>query len=283
MKKSEDIHGKVVLITGATSGIGKETAVALAKMGATVVAVGRNRERSETAVEEIKSRSASQNVELLLADLSSLAEVRTLSRRFLERHSRLHVLINNAGFASKMRTATAEGIESQWAVNYLAPFLLTHLLLDCLKKSAPARVINVSATLHKLGTLDFDDLEMENGYRGLKMYARSKTALNSFTFELAKRVAGDGITVNCLHPGVVKTNFKATALFPMAALFRPFFTSSEKGAGNTIFLATAPELDGVTGQYYLSHETANASAESRDPKKAKHLYELTEKQVELMV
>ena len=275
------MKGKVVLITGATSGIGKEAAVALAEMGATVVAVGRNKERSKAAVDEIRSRSGSSSVELLLADLSRQSEVRDLAARFLEKHDALHVLINNAGFATRTRELTVDGIESQWAVNYLAPYLLTSLLLDCMRRSAPARIINISATAHAWGELDFDDMEMKDNYKGIKMYARTKTALNSFTFELARRLKKADITVNCLHPGVVRTNFPATALFPMATIFRIFFMSPQKGAKSTVYLASSPEVEGASGLYYVGMKRANASENSRDASKATKLFELTANQVGL--
>jgi NAD(P)-dependent dehydrogenase (short-subunit alcohol dehydrogenase family) len=279
MNDNHQMKGKVVLITGATSGIGKEAAVALAGMGATVVAVGRNQERATKAVEEIERRSGSRSVEPMLADLSQMSEVGRLAARFLRQHDALHVLINNAGFATKTRETTAEGVESQWAVNYLAPYLLTTRLLDCLKESASARIVNVSASAHAWGTLDFGDLEMARDYKGIKMYARTKTALNSFTFELARRLRDSRVSVNCLHPGVVRSNFPATALFPMAAVFRVFFTSPEKGARNTVYLASSPDVEGVTGEYYVGMRARLASEESRDPAKAERLFELTAKQI----
>jgi len=197
---------KVCLITGATSGIGKATAMGLASMGASVVMVGRDRGRGEAALAEIKTKSANASVDLMLADLSSQEEIRRLAHEFKDTYPRLDVLINNAGVIRSKRVTTADGIEMTFAVNHLAPFLLTDLLLDVLKASAPSRIVNVASGEQRNGTIDFDDLQGENGYKGAKAYGQSKLATVLFTYELARRIEGTGVTANCVHPGVVGTN-----------------------------------------------------------------------------
>src|SRR5215212_3378073 len=198
---------KICLITGATSGIGKATAIGLADMGARVVMVGRDRGRGEAALAEIKERSANASVDLLLADLSSQEEVRWLADEFKEAHPRLDVLINNAGVIRSKRVASADGIEMTFAVNHLAHFLLTNLLLELLKATAPSRIVNVSSGEQRNGTIDFDDLQGEKGYKTAKAYGQSKLANILFTYELARRLEGTGVSTNCLHPGAgVRTN-----------------------------------------------------------------------------
>jgi retinol dehydrogenase 14 len=199
---------KLCLITGATLGIGKATAMGLANMGAGVVMVGRDRGRGEAALAEIKEKSTNASVDLLLADLSSQEDIRRLADEFKETHPRLDVLNNDAGLFRSERMTTAEGLETTFAVNHLAYFLLTTLLLDVLKASAPSRIVNVSSGDHNNGTIDFDDLQGEKGYKGPKAYSQSKLANVLFTYELARRLQGTGISANCLHPGAgVRTDF----------------------------------------------------------------------------
>src|SRR5215203_1440131 len=205
-KHGDGMDGKVCLITGATSGIGKATAMGLANMGASVVMVGRDRSRGEAALAEIKEGSANASVDLLLADLSSQEDIRRLADEFEEAHPRLDVLINNAGVIRSKRVATADGIEMTFAVNHLAHFLLTNLLLDLLKATAPSRIVNVSSGEQRNGTIDFDDLQAEKGYKTAKAYGQSKLANVLFTYELARRLEGSGVSANRLHPGVVGTN-----------------------------------------------------------------------------
>jgi retinol dehydrogenase 14 len=194
---------KVCLITGATSGIGKATAIGLANMGASVVMVGRDRGKGQAALAEIKERSANASVDLLLADLSSQEDIRRLADEFKEAYPRLDVLVNNAGVIRSRRIRTADGIEMTFAVNHLAYFLLTNLLLDVLKASAPSRIVNVASGEQRNGTIDFDDLQGEMGYKGAKAYSQSKLATVLFTYELARKLEGTGVSANCLHPGVV--------------------------------------------------------------------------------
>ncbi|MBD0354155.1 MAG: SDR family NAD(P)-dependent oxidoreductase, partial [Rubrobacteraceae bacterium] len=198
---------KVCLITGATSGIGKATAMGLANMGASVVMVGRDRGKGEAVMAETKEKSGNASVDLMLADVSSQEEIRRLADEFKEAYPLLDVLINNAGVFRSKRLTTADGIEMTFAVNHLAYFLLTNLLLDVLKASAPSRIVNVSSGEQRNGSIDFDDLQGEKGYKGAKAYSQSKLATVLFTYELARRLEGTGVTANCLHPGVVGTNF----------------------------------------------------------------------------
>ena len=200
---------KVCLITGATSGIGKATAMGLADMGASVVMVGRDRGRGEAALAEIKEKSANASVDLMLADLSSQEEIRRLADEFKEAYPRLDVLVNNAGVIRSRRTTTADRLQTTFAVNHLAYFLLTNLLLGVLKASAPSRIVNVASEEQRNGTIDFDDLQGKKQYKTGKAYGQSKLANVLFTYELARRLEGTGVSANCLHPGVVWTNWGA--------------------------------------------------------------------------
>ncbi len=206
---------KVVLVTGANSGIGRAASLALAKMGATVVMVARNKERGEAARSEIIRESQNSSVDLLLADLSSLESVRQLATEFQKKYAKLHVLINNAGLFNQRRHVTMDGYEDTFATNYLAPFLLTNLQLDLLKASAPSRIINVSSVGHYNGHINFDDLNLEKEYGGWKAYGQSKLALVLFTHELAKKLQGTSVTVNAVHPGTVATNIWSRPLGPV--------------------------------------------------------------------
>jgi retinol dehydrogenase 14 len=271
--------GKTVLITGGTSGIGKATAVALAAMDANVVITGRNAERGEAAVEEIKDRSHSDSVELMLADLSVQSEVRRLAETFLARHDRLDVLANNAGLVQSKRTETLDGIETTLAINHLAPFLLTNLLLDRLKESAPSRVVTVSSEAQRWGSMDFGDLQSRRRYRGFPVYGMTKLANIMFTYELAERLKEKGVTANCLHPGSVGTNFGQDNRGPMALFFRafkPFMRSPEQGADTLIWLASSPEVDGVSGKYFSDRKEIEAKNIAYDPDARRRLWEVSE-------
>jgi retinol dehydrogenase-14 len=271
--------GKTVLITGGTSGIGKASAVALAAMGASVVIVGRNQERGEAALQEIKAQGHSDSVELILADLSVQAEVRRLAGEFLERHDRLDVLANNAGLVQSRRTETSDGIETTLAINHLAPFLLTNLLLDRLKESAPSRIITVSSDAHRFGKIDFGDLQSRHKYRGFPVYGMTKLANIMFTYELAERLRGSGVTANCLHPGSVGTNFGQNNSGPLALFFRtfkPFMRSPERGADTLIWLASSPEVDGVSGKYFSDRKETEAKKTAYDPEVRRRLWDVSE-------
>ncbi len=249
------MQGRICLITGANSGIGKATALGLAKMGATVVLVSRDRARGEQAQSEIKAQSDNPNIDLLLADLSSQQSIRQLADDFKQRYSQLHVLINNAGVFSPRKRLTVDGIDMVFAVNQLAPFLLTNLLLDVLKASAPARIVNVSSGSHEANYLKLDDLQSEEHYRPMRAYGQSKLALVLFTYELARRLEGTGVTANCLHPGFVATNIAQRGLPPPVRLLaKPIFLfgiSPEQGARTSIYLASSPDVEGVTGKYFV--------------------------------
>ena len=272
------MEGKVVLITGGTSGIGRAAATSLAAMGAEVVVSGRNRERGEAALREIRDASGNEKVSLILADLSVQAEVRALAEEFRQSHDRLDVLVNNAGLIQSKRTETPDGLELTLAVNHLAPFLLTNLLLDLLKESAPSRIITVSSEARRGATIDFDDLQSERRYREFSVYGMTKKANILFTYELAERLEGTGVVANCLHPGGVNTNFGQNNRGPMALLFRvlkPFMRSPEAGADTLIYLAASPEAGEISGKYLKDREEVSP-AEPRDRAAQRRLWEISE-------
>src|ERR1700726_3724929 len=251
------LQGKICLVTGSTSGIGKVTARELANRGATVVLVSRNRAKGEATQAEIKQATGNQQVELLVADLSLLEDVRRLAAEFQNTSPHLPLLVNNAGGAYPTRRLTSEGLEATLAVNYLAPFLLTELLLDTLKASAPARIVNVSSATHATASVAFDNLQGEKTYANLRNYNQAKLALLLWTYELARRLEGTGVTVNALHPGVTATNFVAGMNGPAAwamKLLKPFLLTPEQGAQTTLYLATSPQVDQVTGKYFVKSQ-----------------------------
>src|SRR5712664_2457632 len=271
---------KVVLVTGANSGIGKAASLALAKIGATVVMVARNKERGEAARLEIVRESQNGSVDLLLADLSSLESVRQLATEFQRKYSKLHVLINNAGLFNQRRHVTTDGYENTFATNYLAPFLLTNLQLDLLKASAPSRIVNVSSVGHYNGHINFDDLNLEKAYGGWKAYGQSKLALVLFTHELAKKLQGTGVTVNSVHPGTVATNIWARPLGPVGfitALPKLFMASPEKGAETIVYLASSPNAQSLTGEYLEKLKVKKSSEESYDEEIAQRLWDVSAK------
>jgi retinol dehydrogenase 14 len=274
-----DVRGKTALVTGATSGIGLEASVELARRGVRVLMVGRDPARTEAAVADVAARSGSKEVAHLLCDFSSQAEIRKLAASVLARLDHLHILVNNAGGVHKTRRLTVDGIEATFAVNHLGYFLLTNLLLDLLVKSAPARVVTVASIGHRRGSLDFDDLGFERGYGTLKAYARSKLANVLFAAELARRLAGTGVTSNSLHPGSVATNIWSGAPLwakPVIAIaFRPFFISAEQGSRGIVRLATDPALEGVTGRYYEAKREMTPAPLARDEALAKRLWDVS--------
>jgi len=272
--------GKVCMITGSNSGIGKYAALGLAKMGATVVMVCRDQSRGEAARDEIVGLSGSKkaNVDLMLADLASLDSVRELANGFLQKYERLHVLINNAGLILSKRSVTKDGLETTFEVNYLSHFLLTNLLLGALKASAPSRIINVSSGAHTRGHIDFDDLQGEKGYSGMRAYSQSKLAQVLFAYELAKRLKGTGVTVNCVHPGAVATNWarqSAGALSFVLKFVGPLELSPEKGADTSVYLASSPEVADVTGKYFTKRKEVPSSKESYDEAEAQRLWQVS--------
>ena len=272
------MHGKVCVVTGANSGIGRVAALSLAEQGATVVLVCRNEERGAPVLEEIERRGGVGSATLLTADLASQRQVRDVAAAFLERFDRLDALINNAGIAGwGSRLVTEDGLELTFAVNHLAPFLLTDLLLDRLKASAPARVVTVSSAAHKSFRLDFDDLQGERRYSGFGAYSRSKLANILFTRELSRRLEGTGVTANCLHPGVVATGiFRNQPGWIRMVFTSPLALNPEKGTDTLLYLATAPEVAEVSGGYFVRRKPARSSRASRDAEAARRLWEASE-------
>jgi NAD(P)-dependent dehydrogenase (short-subunit alcohol dehydrogenase family) len=275
------MQGKICLVTGATAGIGRATALGLARQGALVVITGRDAARTQETLEEIRKETGNRQVESLLADFSSQAEVRRLAAEFRARHGRLDVLLNNAGAVFMERGVTVDGFERTWAVNHLASFLLTLELLDLLKASAPARIVNVSSGLHARQTLDLDKIQEEKIY-GVKGYGQSKLANVLFTYALARRLTGTGVTANCLHPGVVSTSLMKPkgnlAAKVVMALMQPFLTSPEKGAATSLYLASSPEVEGVSGKYFIKCKVKPSSPVSYDEALQERLWELSLKQ-----
>jgi retinol dehydrogenase-12 len=274
------MQNKICLVTGATNGIGKVTALELAKMGATVIVVGRNPDKTEAVVNELRAQSGSDRVDKALADLSSLAEVQALAENFKRKYSRLDVLVNNAGAYFGKRQVSADGYEMTFALNHLSYFLLTALLLDVLKASAPSRIVNVASDAHRTVPLDFDDLQAEKKFNGLVVYGRSKLANILFTYELAKRLQGTNVTANTLHPGFVATGFGADsgALMRIGIKItaRLMGVSVEEGAQTTIYLASSPEVEGVTGKYFQKCKPAQSSAASYDVDARERLWQISE-------
>jgi NAD(P)-dependent dehydrogenase (short-subunit alcohol dehydrogenase family) len=274
-----DIRNKVVLVTGATSGIGLEACVQLCALGARIVMVGRDRKKTEACVRDVMARGRSEKVSYLICDFASQAQVRELAANFRACHDRLHVLVNNAGSVNKTRRLSADGIEATFAVNHLGYFLLTDLLCSLLVQSAPARVVSVASVGHRHGTLDFDDLGFERGgYAIMKAYGRSKLANVLFAAELARRLAGSGVTSNSLHPGGVATNIWSGAPLyakPFIALAWPFFLSARQGASYIVDLAARPELEETTGVYYERDKQVLPSPAARDEALAKRLWEVS--------
>jgi len=281
------MSGKMCIVTGANSGIGKETALGLAQMGARVVMVCRNAEKGKAALEEIRRESGSSQVDLLIADMSSQASVRALAEQIQQKYPRLDVLANNAGGAALARTLSADGIEMTLATNHLGPALLTLLLLDLLKASAPSRIVNVSSSEAQAARLDTNDLQFERRkYRGIAAYRQSKLLMNAFTFELARRLAGTGVTANCLHPGAVATNIWNPDLLPLiggliVAVVKPFLLNSKQGAAVSLYLATSPEVAQVSGEYFVKSKPAKSNPLSRDPKLMAEVWLCTEKMTSL--
>ncbi len=269
---------KVCLVTGATAGLGQATARQLARQGATVIVVGRSREKSEATVNEIKQQTGNPNVEYLLADLSVQKDIRQLAQAFKRKYPRLHVLVNNAGAIFLRRRESADGIEMTFALNHLSYFLLTNLLLDTLSAGAPARIINVSSRAHaRAAGLNFDDLQNKRGY-GYNVYGQSKLMNVLFTYELARRLEGTRITVNALHPGFVASRF-ATNNGVLTRLARPvldlFAIGVEEGAQTMVYLATSPEVEGMTGKYFYRQQAIPSSPASYDEAAARRLWEVS--------
>lgn len=266
------------MITGASSGIGRATALELARRGAVLVLVCRDRGRAEATVAEIRTQTGNQNVQVMLADLSSQQAIRQLARDYLATDRPLHVLVNNAGVVNLRRTLTVDGIETVFAVNHLAYFLLTNLLLERLKASAPARIVNVASDAHRFGTMNFDDLGGARSYRTMRIYGQSKLANILFTYELARRLDGSAVTVNCLHPGAVATGLGKNNggwAKVVIGMLRPFFRTPDSGAATSIYLAASPEVEKVSGKYFSNCTETRSSATSYDTAAARRLWDIS--------
>jgi NAD(P)-dependent dehydrogenase (short-subunit alcohol dehydrogenase family) len=278
-----DMTGKTVVITGGNSGIGLATAVALARAGADTVITARDKGRGEAAVADISRRSGSDRVGVVVFDLAGAASIRAGAAALLQRCDRIDVLVNNAGLVLTDRRETEDGFEATFGVNHLGPFLLTQLLLERITASAPARIVNVASTAHKgaRGGLDFDDLQSTRAYRGMQVYSRSKLANIYFTSELARRLEGTGVTVNCLHPGTVATGYgrdgDASGFLSFGLkVIKPFILSPERGAQTSVYLASSPDVAGVTGKYFVKCRPRTPSRAAQDPEAAKRLWERSE-------
>lgn len=268
---NNQLHGKVVMVTGASAGMGKEISLGLARLGANLVMVSRDRDRGEAARADVQEKTGNGDVELLVADLSSQQAIRQLVREFETRHHRLHVLVNNAGMSLPRRQETVDGLEMVFATNHLAPFLLTNLLLPVLRAGAPARVVTVSSGAQAMGKVDFDDLQSRRSYSEIRVYNQTKLANLLFSYELARRTAGTGVTANALEPGFVKTNLKVPFPFSIFSFMRG---AAVDGAKPSIFLASSPSVEGVSGKFFSSKGAETTSSKlSYDEAAAKRLWD----------
>lgn len=278
-----DLSGKTALVTGATSGIGEVTATALANMGATVYLLCRSREKGQNLAENIKQSANHDRVHLIIADLGEQAQVRAAAEEFLNTGEPLHILHNNAGITNTSWQASPDGIEETFAVNHLGYFLLTNLLLDRMKTSAPARIVNVASHAHHfVKGMQFDDLEYKGRYQTLKVYGQSKLANLLFALELNSRLENSGITINSVHPGAVSTglgtqNGLLGKMIPL--LLRPFFRTPERGAESSIYACVSPKLDGTTGKYYYNCKEVQPKPWARDTGAALQLWKISEDMV----
>jgi len=264
--------GKVVMVTGANAGMGKEIVLALAGMGARVAMVSRDRARGEVARAEVQQKVAGAALELLIADLSSQQSIRDLVREFTSHHERLHVLVNNAGVTQRRRVESADGLESVFAINHLGPFLLTGLLLPVLTASAPSRVVTVASGAHAMGKIDFDDLQSARGYDEIRVYNQSKLANLLFSYELARRIAGSGVTANAADPGFVKTNLRVPFPYSIFSFMRG---SAVDGARPAVFLASSPEVEAVSDRYFNQKGEVKSSKLSYDEDIARRLWDVS--------
>lgn len=274
------MNGKTCMVTGATSGIGLETARGLARLGASVVLVGRNAERCTRALDSIRETTGNERLECIVADLSSQKEVRRVANEFRSRHDQLHVLINNAAVNTGPRRESPDGIELTFAVNHLGYFLLTNLLLDVLRASAPARIVNVASEVHREVTLDFDDLQARKGrFNGYTVYKKSKLANLLFTYELARRLQGSGVTVNAVAPGLVKTNLglqdPGMAALMKRAINALWGITPQQAAQFIVHTATTPQLEGVSGKYHNKGKETESSPASRNEADAARLWQIS--------
>lgn len=275
MADSWSVRGRRCIVTGATNGIGAATAEGLAREGARVVVVARNREKGEATVERLRAAHGEPSAELLMCDFASQRSIRNAAAEALERFPQIHVLVNNHGVVGHRRTLTEDGVEATFAVNHLGYFLFTTLLVERLVASAPARIVNVASDAHKFAAIDFDDLQSERGYASLRVYGRSKGCNLLFNLELARRLEGTGVTVNALHPGGVNTGLgdaPGGLLDIVRSVVMRFMKSPEQGAETSLYLATSPEVDGVTGGYFSRRKPHGSTRQVRDPDLAARLW-----------
>jgi NAD(P)-dependent dehydrogenase (short-subunit alcohol dehydrogenase family) len=270
-----NVKGKICLITGATSGIGKETAIELAARGAILVLPVRDIMKGETLKAEILEKTPEAQIEIMPCDLASFDSIRSFVDAFKTRYDQLHILINNAGMWETKKKFSEDGIEMTFAVNHLAPFLLTNLLLKTIKTSAPARIINVSSESHRRGTINFKDLEFSRRYSGIKAYGQSKLANILFTKKLSQLLKGSGVTANCLHPGFVKTAIFDTLPRPVFWLMRPFMVTPVKGAETTLYLATSDDVANFRGEYFVDRKPKKPNKEALRKDIADRLWEIS--------
>ena len=271
------MKGKTVLVTGGTNGIGLVTARELARMGAQVTIISRNAEKCAAVAEAIKVETGNP-IEFIAADLSTLAGIMQAAAAFKQRHTRLQVLVNNAGAMFFKRQVTADGYEMTFALNHLNYFLLTNLLLDVLKAGAPARIVNVSSHAHESATIEFDNLQSEKHFTAMQAYGQSKLANVLFTYELARRLEGTGITVNAVHPGFIFTGFARNNgfLFDIGMrLVGLFIRKPDQGAQTSIFLASSPEVEGLSGKYFVDCKAVDSSPVSHDRAVAEKLWQVS--------
>ena len=279
VENSKVLKGKVCMVTGATAGIGIVTAKALAQQGATVIVAGRNKEKSVSTVDQIRKETGNHDVEYILADLSVQKEVRKLSDDFKSKFKRLDILVNNAGAVFDKRFETADGLEMTFALNHLSYFLLTDLLLDTIKASVPSRIINVSSDAHKGAKINFDDIQGKKKYGAMRAYGQSKLANILFTYELARKLEGSGVTSNALHPGFVASSFGSNmrGAFRLILRFLQLFAmSSENGAETSIYLATSPNVANINGKYFVKKKEVRTSVKSYDKNIGEKLWKVSE-------
>ncbi len=276
---TSSMAGKTVVVTGGTAGIGRATAIRLASMGARVGITGRDAGRAQRAAAEIASASGNGTIDVFVADMSSQSEVRRLAAEVLAAYPRLDVLVNNVGGFWSHRHVTADGLEHTFAVNHLAPFLLTTLLLDRLKASAPSRVVTVSSGAQSMGRIAFEDLMGERSYSGQTAYNQSKLANVMFTYELARRLEGSGVTATALHPGMTNTSFSAedpSRLFaPLVTVMRPFMKKPARGADTPVYLASAPEAAGLSGMYFANRQPKKSNRSSYNREETARLWRIS--------
>ena len=276
------MKNQVCVVTGANSGIGEETALSLAKLGATVILLCRNYERGNIALKNIISESNNKNVELMLCDLSSQNSIFDFTSKFKNKYDRLNVLINNAGILLNKRTISVDGIENTFAINHLGPFILTNSLLNLLKSSSPSRIINVSSSAHYRTNFDVDNLQGEKKYSSFDAYCKSKLYNVLFTYELSRKLAGSNVTVNCLHPGFIPTNLFANSSFFYKAIVKilsPILIDAKSGSKTSTYLATSKDVENITGKYFVKCKPKKSSKISYDKSTSKNLWNISEKLV----